>query len=64
MYVMNCTRRNIAYSISKISRFTSNTSINYLNKIKRVLKYLRYILDYGIYYTSYSAILEGYSDVN
>ena len=64
MYVMNCTWCNIAYSISKMSRFTSNTSINHLNKIKRVLKYLRYILNYGIYYTGYSVILEGYSDVN
>ena len=30
----------------------------------RVLKYLRFTCDYGLHYTRYPAILEGYSDVN
>ena len=30
----------------------------------RVLKYLRFTHDYGLHYTRYPVILEGYSDVN
>ena len=29
MYVMNCTRPDIGYSISKLSRFASNSSIDH-----------------------------------
>ena len=32
--------------------------------IARVLKYLRFTLDYGLHYTRYPTILEGYSDAN
>ena len=30
----------------------------------RVLRYLRYTRDYGLHYTQYPAVLEGYSDTN
>ena len=30
----------------------------------RVLKYLRFTLDYGLHYTRYPAVLEGYGDAN
>jgi hypothetical protein len=64
MYVINYMRSNIAYSVSKLSRFTSNLSMDYWKIINRVLKYLRYALEYKLHYTSYLTMLERYSDVN
>jgi len=61
MYLTNCTS---AYSISKLSRFTSNLSMDNWKAIKKVPKYLRYNLDHRIYYTGYPTILEGYINAN
>ena len=64
MYVMNCTRPNIAYSVSKMSRYTSNSGVDHWKAIIRVLRYLRNTLNYGLHYTRYPTVLEGYSDAN
>ena len=64
MYVMNCTKPNIAYSISKLSRYTSNPEVDHWKAIIRVLRYLRYTQNYGLHYTIYPTVLEGYSDAN
>ncbi len=64
MYVTNCTRPDIAYSINKLSRFTSNPSTDHWKALMRLLRYLRYTMDYGLHYTRYPAVLEGYSDAN
>ena len=64
MYVMSCTRPDIAYSVSKLSRYTSNPSKDHWTSIIRVLRYLRYTLNYGLHFTKYPAVLEGYSDAN
>ena len=61
---MNHTRLDIMYLISKLSRFTSNPSMEHWKAIKKVLKYLRYTLDYRLYYTDYPTILKGYNDTN
>ena len=45
MYVMNCTRPNISYSVSKLSRYTSNPGVDHWKAIIRVLRYLRNIMD-------------------
>ena len=64
MYLMSCTRPDIAYSISKLSSYTSNPRAKHWQGIMRVLKYLRFTCDYGLHYTRYSIVLEGYSDAN
>ena len=64
MYLMSCTRPDIAYSISKLSRFTSNPGADHRKVIIRVLRYLRGTQDYGLNYGSYPAVLEGYTDAN
>ncbi|XP_071912272.1 secreted RxLR effector protein 161-like [Coffea arabica] len=61
---MSCTRPDIAYAVSKLSRFTSNPSADHWKVISRVLKYLRYTWNYGLHYTRYPAVLEGYADAN
>ena len=64
MYLMSCTRPDIAYSVSKLSRYTSNPSADHWKAIVRVLRYLRYTRNHGLHYTRYPAVLEGYSDAN
>uniref|UniRef100_A0A2N9EK44 Integrase catalytic domain-containing protein n=1 Tax=Fagus sylvatica TaxID=28930 RepID=A0A2N9EK44_FAGSY len=55
---------DIAYSVSKLSRYTSNLGEDHWKAIVRVLRYLKYTLNYGVHYTRYPPVLEGYSDAN
>ena len=64
MYVMNCTRPDIAYFVSTLSRYMSNPRVDHWKAIIRVLRYLRYTQNYGLHYTRYPTVLEGYSDAN
>jgi len=64
MYIMNCTRPDIACAISKLSRFTSNPNKHHWVAMKRVLGYLEYTQDYALHYNKYPAVIEGYSDAN
>ena len=64
MYSMSCTRPDIAFTVSKLSRFTSNPRTDHWKAIVRVLRYLRYTRNYGLHYTIDPAILEGYSDAS
>ena len=64
MYLMSCTRPDIAYAVNKLSRYTSNPGAMHWKGIMRVLKYLRFTRDYGLHYTRYHVVLEGYSDAN
>ena len=62
MYLMSCKRLDIAYAVNRLSRYTSSPKAMHWQRIARVLKYLCFTGDYGLYYTRYPAILEGYSD--
>ena len=64
MYVMNCTRPNIAYGVSKLSRHISNLGPDHRKAIVRVLRYFKYTQNYGLRYSKYPAVLEGYCDAN
>ncbi|RVW52240.1 Retrovirus-related Pol polyprotein from transposon TNT 1-94 [Vitis vinifera] len=57
-------RPDIAYAVGKLSRYTSNLGAKHWQGIIRVLKYLRFTRDYGLHYTRYPTVLEGYSDAN
>ncbi|XP_075651065.1 secreted RxLR effector protein 161-like [Castanea sativa] len=61
---MNCTRLDIAYFVSKLSRYTSNPGEDHWKALVRVLKYLKYTLNYGLHYTRYPVVLERYTDAN
>lgn len=61
---MNSTRPDIAYVVSKLSIYTSNPSKERWVAVIRVVKYLKEIVDYGLHFERYPAILEGYSDAN
>ena len=64
MYLMSCTKPDIAYVVNKLSRYTSNLGAKHWQGIMRVLKYLRFTRDYGLYYTRYPTVLKRYNDAN
>jgi hypothetical protein len=64
MYITNCTRLDIAFEVNKFNRFTSNPNRDHWKALTRVLRYLKYTLTYGLHFTKYPAVLEGYCDAN
>ena len=64
MYLMNCTRPDIAYAVSKLSRYTSNPSDQHWTARLRVLGYVSHTKEYAFRYGQYPPVLEGYSDAN
>ena len=64
MYLSSCTRPDIACTVNKLSRYTSNPGIDHWKAIVRVLRYLRFTRNYGLHYHRYPAVVEGYSDAN
>jgi hypothetical protein len=64
MYLASATRPDFSFVVSKLSRFVSNTGDDNWNALGRVMRYLKGTMDYGIHYTGYPRILEGYSDLN
>lgn len=64
MYAMISTRPDIAYAVGKLSRYTSNPSSHHWQAINRVFKYLKGTMDYGLTYSGYPSVLEGYSDAS
>jgi hypothetical protein len=64
MYLASATRPDISYAVSKLSRFVSNPGEDHWQALQRVLCYLKGTMSYGIHYTGYSRVLEGYCDAN
>ena len=64
MYLAGATRPDISYAVSKLSRFTSNPGDDHWKALERMCRYLRCTSDYGIHYSGYPPVLEGYSDSN
>ncbi|KAD6118818.1 hypothetical protein E3N88_10089 [Mikania micrantha] len=64
MYLMTCTRPDLAYAVSRLSRYTSNPSSEHWKSMIRLLRYLRYTRNYGLHYGRDPAVIEGFSDAN
>ncbi|RVW24418.1 Retrovirus-related Pol polyprotein from transposon TNT 1-94 [Vitis vinifera] len=64
MYAAQCTRVDISFAVSKLSRFTSNPSVEHWKAIGRVLGYLKNIKELSLQYSKFLAIIEGYSDAS
>ncbi|GAA0149688.1 transmembrane signal receptor [Lithospermum erythrorhizon] len=64
MFLMNCTRLDIAYDVSRLSRYTHNPSGSHWNALLRLLKYLKGTIDVCWHYVKFPAVLEGYCDAN
>ena len=64
MYLASATRPDISFAVSKLSRFVSNLEDTHWHALERVLRYLKGTMSYGIHYTGYPRVLEGYCDGN
>ena len=64
MYLTSATRPDISFTVSKLSWFVSNLGDTHWHALERVLCYLNGIMSYGIHFTGYPRVLEGYSDAN
>ena len=64
MYAMHCTRPDIWFSVDKLSKFTNNWSVDHLKAIGRVLGYLKKTISFGLFYSEFPTMLEGYSDAS
>nr|KAJ0189301.1 hypothetical protein LSAT_V11C800397780 [Lactuca sativa] len=62
MYAMISTRPDIAYVVGRLSRYTSNPSSHHWQAVNRVFKYLKGTINYGLTYSGYPSVLEGYLD--
>ncbi|GKD74041.1 hypothetical protein Tco_1332323 [Tanacetum coccineum] len=58
MYAMTFTRPDIAFTLGKLSRYTSNPGTQHWQAIQRVLKYLKKTMDYRLIYAGYPLVLE------
>ncbi len=64
MFLMNYTRPDIAYAVSRLSRYTHSPNVDHWNALKRLLKYLRGTMELGLHYVKFPNVLEGYCDAN
>ncbi|GJZ26424.1 retrovirus-related pol polyprotein from transposon TNT 1-94 [Tanacetum coccineum] len=64
MYIMNCTQQDLTYSVSRLSRYSHNPGRDHWDALVTVLQYLKHTLAYGLHYTKYPPVLEGYCDAN
>ena len=64
MYLASATRPDISFAVSKLSRFVSNPRDIHWQALERVMYYLKGTVSYGIHYTGYPKVLEGYCDAN
>ena len=64
MYAMHCTRPDIAFAVCKLSRYTSNPSVEHWKSISRIFGYLKKTKNLCLFYNDYPAVLEGYTDAS
>ena len=64
MYFVQCTRPDIAFVVSKLSRFTSSPIYEHWKSIKRVLGYIKKTKNLGLQYLKFPVVMEGYTDAS
>ena len=63
MYLANCTRPDIAFSVNLLARYSSSPTLRHWNRVKHLLRYLRGTSDMGLFYSKVpKPELLGYTD--
>ncbi|CAM8913901.1 unnamed protein product [Rhodiola kirilowii] len=62
MYAMTSTRPDIAFAVGKLSRYTSNPSVDHWQAVHRILQYLKGTMNLGLVYSKFPSVIEGFSD--
>ena len=63
-YLAGATRLDISFDVSNLRIFTSNPGSGHWCALECVMRYLRGTSGYGLHYTGYPVVLEGYNDSN
>ena len=48
----------------ELARYTNNPAKEHWFALVRVLRYLKHTVEYGLQYTRYPSVIEGFSDAN
>src|SRR5215207_5010518 len=64
MYAMTASRPDLAYTMSRLSKFFYSPSENHAAATKKVLRYLKGTVDKGITYSGKEKTFTGYSDLD
>ncbi|RVW87096.1 Retrovirus-related Pol polyprotein from transposon TNT 1-94 [Vitis vinifera] len=64
MYIMVCTRPDIAHVVGVVSRFMSRPGKQHWKAVKWILRYLKGLLDTCLCFTGASLKLQGYVDAD
>ncbi|KAL0309192.1 UNVERIFIED_CONTAM: Retrovirus-related Pol polyprotein from transposon TNT 1-94 [Sesamum radiatum] len=64
MFLMNYTRPDIAYAVSRLSRYTHKSNKEHWDALRRLLKYLKCIINLCLYLNKHRGVLEGFCDAN
>ncbi|KAL0392700.1 UNVERIFIED_CONTAM: Retrovirus-related Pol polyprotein from transposon TNT 1-94 [Sesamum radiatum] len=64
MFLMNYTRPDIAYAVSRLSRYTHNPNKEHWNALRRLLRYLNGIMNLCLHFNKHLVVLEGFCDAN
>ncbi|KAL0431331.1 UNVERIFIED_CONTAM: Retrovirus-related Pol polyprotein from transposon TNT 1-94 [Sesamum radiatum] len=64
MFLINYTRPDIAYVVSKLSRYTHNPNKEHWDVLHRLLRYLKGTRNLCLHFNKYPAVLEGFCDAN
>ncbi|XP_048491501.1 secreted RxLR effector protein 161-like [Beta vulgaris subsp. vulgaris] len=64
MFLMNYTRPDIVYALSKLSKYTHNPNREHCVTLIRLLKYLKGTINWGMHYQRTPYVLEGFCDAN
>jgi len=62
LYLANCTRPDIAFSVNLLARYSCEPTPRHWNGIKHIFRYLKGTSDFGLYYACGSSNLAGYTD--
>ena len=54
MYLANCTRPDIAFSVNLLAKYSSKPTLRHWNGVKHLLRYLRGTSDMGLFYSKVS----------
>ena len=64
LHLTNFSRPDIAYAVGRLGRYTNNPDHSHWIALERVFRYLKGTINYGIHYTCFPAVIEGFSDAN
>ena len=64
MHLINFSKLDIAHVVCRLSIYTHNSDNDHWNALARLMKYLRGTMNYGILFSGFLDVLEGYSDAN